>query len=191
MLPSPTVTCTAVSKPFREYSLPSWRRLLGVVPQQLKIFNTSLLENIILGRPDNLDANAFEAFWKDYGFEEYFRQLPGGLGTILGETGINLSGGQQQMVALARALYQQPQLLLLDEATAAMDRKTEQRILNLISGLKDKMGIVLVTHRIKTAALADRIYLIEEGRISQSGTHDELMESKNFYSEAVEEMRSL
>ncbi len=173
------------------YSLSKWRNLIGVVPQQIKIYNGTLLDNITLSNPEDVNIEELEAMLKSYGFNDYFLEFPAGYSTILGETGIDLSGGQKQMVALARALYSKPQLLLLDEATSALDTNSEARILELLNALKKEMGILLVTHRIKTASMADYIYLIEDGTILHQGTHAELMAGTNFYSRAIYEWQNI
>jgi len=170
-----------------QYSITKWRTLLGVVPQDIKLFTGSILENILLAPPTEEDVKKLALFFKDYGFDRYFEKFPYGYDTMLGEAGVNISGGQKQLVALARALYHQPQLLLLDEATSAMDRHTEKEILQLLVRLKEKMGIIMVTHRTRAAAIADRIYIIENGEILQSGNHYSLLETKNLYSESVME----
>jgi ATP-binding cassette subfamily B protein len=109
---------------------------------------------------------------------------------LLGEEGVNLSGGQKQLVVLARALFREPRILLLDEATSAMDRNTENFILELLQKAKQEMAILLVTHRIKTAQRCDRIFILENGEIASSGTPTELMLSANFYSESYRELVS-
>ncbi len=172
-------------QPLQQYSIPDWRKTLGVVPQDIKLFNGLLSENILLSPPGEEDAEKLLQFFKSYQFDRYFEKFPYGYDTVLGETGVNLSGGQQQLVALARALYHQPQLLLLDEATSAMDRHTEQHIVDLLLRLKEKMGIILVTHRPPAAAIADRIYITEKGEILQSGAPVDLLATKNLYSESV------
>ena len=161
----------------------NWRGLLGVVPQQVKIFTGTLLDNIVLGEAiDNPET--LTSFFQYYGFDYYFSQLPQGYATLLGEGGIQLSGGQQQIVALARALYHKPQLLLLDEPTSALDRNTEAFVLNLLQQLKNDTAILVTTHRLKTARCADRIYLIENGSTALHGNHQELLRTKNLYSQA-------
>ena len=102
-------------------------------------------------------------FCKKLGFDKFFETLPQNYLTIVGEEGINLSGGQKQLVALARALYRQPQLLFLDEATSAMDSNTENFVLNLLENLKFETGILMVTHRNSIAQQADKVYRIEKG----------------------------
>ncbi len=164
-------------------SMKQWRGLLAVVPQDVKIFNGNLMDNICLGEPpDNMDQTV--AYFDELGFARFFDAFPQGYLTLLGEAGINISGGQQQLVALARALYKKPQLLLLDEPTAAMDRNTEKFILELLQSLKTDMGVVLVTHRLISARKADRIYVLEDGVISAAGSHEELIQGDNLYSKS-------
>lgn len=146
----------------------SWRHMIGVVPQDVKIFNGSLLYNIALSDNPN-DLNAAFRFCNDFGFDTYFNKFPHAYLTILGEEGINISGGQKQLVALARALYKKPKLLMLDEATSAMDRHTEKFIMELITKQRHEISIILVTHKIESARLADRIYLLENGTTRMLG----------------------
>ncbi len=140
------------------FSMLSWRKLLGVVPQQIKLFNASLVDNIVLDDMKTVDMAEMKAFMNDYGFDRYFSQFPAGYATILGESGVQISGGQQQLVALARALYHKPQLLLLDEPTSALDKYTETWVLQLLERLKKEMGIVIVSHRERPLQVADRVY---------------------------------
>ena len=112
--------------------------------------------------------------------------------TILGEEGINLSGGQKQVIALARVLYNKPQLLLLDEATAAMDRVTEKFVLNLLSQLKSKMTVIFISHRLHILKnMSDKIYVLDKGKIKAQGNHDKLLKSTNIYSEYWQEIDSM
>ncbi len=163
----------------------SWRHKIGVVPQDIKIFSGTLLDNIYMGNVTK-EAEQIVSFCKTYGFSPYFEQFPQGYLTLLGEEGLNLSGGQKQLVALARVLYQNPQLLLLDEPTAAMDRNMEQFVLNLLLKLKKQMGIILVTHRPKPAYQADTIFIIENGKIVTEGTPTKLRLTQNLFSESLE-----
>jgi ATP-binding cassette subfamily B protein len=164
----------------------SWRSITASLPQQVKIFNGTLIENICPGAGAE-QAEDIVNFCMKYGFHKYFMQLPQNYATIIGEEGVSLSGGQQQLVAMARALYKKPQLLLMDESTSAMDRNTEGFILDLLMQLRKEMAIIMVTHRTKTAKLADRIYILENGVIHASGKHEELIQEENLYSLAWRE----
>jgi ATP-binding cassette, subfamily C, bacteriocin exporter len=165
-----------------DIKLESYRNLIGVIPQEITIFNGNVIDNILLGKVETPEK-LFE-FLKEYGFEKYFKQLPQGLATILGEEGINLSGGQKQIIALARVLYKKPQLLILDEATAAMDRATENFSMQLLHKIKENCGILFISHRINVLKkYADIIYILENGIITDYGNHDNLIASDNFYSQ--------
>lgn len=154
----------------------SWRQQIATVPQDVKIFSGSLYYNVVLDKiSSEQHLQHFHQFCMDYGFAQYFAQLPQGYLTPVGEDGINLSGGQKQLVALARALYKRPALLLLDEATAAMDKKTESFVLLLLQRLKADMGILMVTHRYRAARPADKVYLIESGKAALAGDFGNLL----------------
>lgn len=161
----------------------NWRDILSVVPQDIHIFNGNVLENICLGSLEQEGEKVLN-FLNKYGFAKYINSLPQGYMTLLGEEGINLSGGQKQIIAFARALYKNPQILILDEATAAMDRETEQFTSQLLQKMKQQIAVFYISHRLHTLKnLADRIYILENGKITQSGNHDELLKTKNFYSD--------
>lgn len=165
------------------FSSEQWAQLVSVVPQEVYIYNGTVLDNICFGIIPK-DINEVVEFCTRYGFDKFIRELPQGLMTLVGEEGINLSGGQKQLVAFARALFKPSQILLLDEMTAAMDRQTERTICDLLLRLKEGHIVVFVTHRLETAKrIGDRIYVIDSGRIQVSGAHNELMQTQNFYSE--------
>ena len=173
--------------PLAEVEINSLRTAIGVVPQEVKIFNNYLAFNIAL--TENVEElQQVEAWCKAHGFDQFFSKFPQGYLTLLGEEGVNISGGQKQLVALARVLYRQPKLLLIDEGTSAMDRATENHILNILHQLKARIPVLVVTHRIKVASLSDRIYLLEGGTISHTGSPEELREFQNFYSEGYREL---
>jgi len=164
-------------------SIGKWRSLVSVVPQDIFIFNGTVLENICLGNLPK-DINEVILFCQRFGFDKFISELPNGLGTLVGEEGINLSGGQRQLIGFARALYKPSKILILDEMTAAMDRRSEKHICSLLTKMKRDHIIIFVTHRLETARqLGDNIVVMENGRIVNSGSHSELMKSDNFYSE--------
>jgi ABC-type bacteriocin/lantibiotic exporter with double-glycine peptidase domain len=146
-------------------SVKSWRKIIAVVPQDVKLFNCSIIENICLSNNEE-DWKLVGELCQHHGLLDYFNQFPQGLFTKVGEDGLSLSGGQKQIVALLRALFTKPQLLLLDEATAALDPKTESFILQLLIKLKAHIGILLVKHKESTAKIADEIYGVENGQVN-------------------------
>jgi ATP-binding cassette subfamily B protein len=165
-----------------EIELKSYRNLIGVVPQDVTIFNGNVVDNILLGQVETTEN--IISFLTAHGFDVYFNQLPQGLATILGEEGINLSGGQKQIIALARVLFKKPQFLILDEATSAMDRNTENFTMNLFEKIKPNCAIFFISHRLNALKnIADVIYVLENKTITHFGPHNELMKSNNFYSD--------
>jgi len=165
----------------QEIGLKNYRDLLGVIPQEITIFNGNVIDNILLGSTDTIE-NVLQ-FIQEYDFGIYFNQLPQGLTTILGEEGINLSGGQKQIIALARVLYKRPQFLILDEATSAMDRNTENFTMTLLQKIKPNCAILFISHRLnKLKNTADTIYILENNTIKEFGNHEKLMKTNNFYS---------
>ncbi|MDR8393097.1 peptidase domain-containing ABC transporter [Aliifodinibius sp. S!AR15-10] len=173
-----------------DFPVKKWRSKIAVVRQQTKLFNSSLLENICLGDLQK-EAEEIVEFCKQEGFDRYFSLFPRNYATLLGEEGTNISGGQQQLIALARALYQQPDLLLLDEATASMDREMEQFVLEKLVQLKEEMAIILVTHRIQSSRLADRIYILENGTIAEQGSPEILASGNNLFARSLDDIRVL
>ena len=174
------------SKLMNHIPIPDWRSCIASVPQEIKMFNASLLQNICLHELNNQsEIEKVIYFCRKAGMNSFFESFPQGYMTLLGEEGVNISGGQNQLVALARALYQKPQLLLLDEPTSAMDRETEQKVLKILNRFKDKMAIILVSHRVQSIKYADRIYILENGELKNSGSPRSLMKSDNLFSRAV------
>jgi len=140
----------------------SWRKVIGVVPQDIAVFSGTLLANICLD-PGNEHIDKVQHFCREYGFSTYFEALPQSYATVLGEGGVALSGGQRQLLALARCLYHRLQLLLLDEPTAAMDAHTEQFVVTVLESYKQQAGVLIISHKDSLTLMADRVYQIEQG----------------------------
>jgi len=171
----------------KNISTSSWRDTIGVIPQEINIFSGNVIDNILLGAEDSPENVV--SFCKENGFEKFIAQLPQGYSTILGEEGINLSGGQKQIIALARVLYKKPQFLLLDEPTSAMDRNTEKFTISLLNKIKKDIAVLFISHRLHTLKnVADRIYVLGKGVFIAQGNHQELLETSNFYSDFWEEL---
>ena len=168
--------------PLNTIATKSYRSKVAYIPQEVAIFNGNVLDNILLGTP--CKAEDLLAFLSEYGFDTYFNQFPQGLTTQLGEKGVNISGGQKQLIAFARALFKKPQLLILDEATSAMDRHTEAFVHRILNQIKRDSLTLFISHRLHSLQhFADRICILENGTVSHSGTHNHLMQTQNFYSD--------
>lgn len=165
-----------------EYNIDDWRSRIAIIPQEVHIFNGTILQNLITEIDENKLKELITSI-KDFGLAPFFDSFPSGLMTLVGEEGINLSGGQKQMLAFTRVLLRNPDILIIDEGTSNMDRGTETFILDLISRLKANMGILMITHRINMIKkLSDYIYVLEGKTISAKGTHEELIRQNNLYS---------
>ena len=164
----------------REFDLASYRRRLGVVPQEAHLFAGTVAEAIGYGRPEASSAE-IEAAARAAGALDMIARLPGGLGYQLAERGRNLSAGQRQLIALARAYLVDPDILLLDEATAALDAASEAAVIAATARLAARRTTLLVAHRLSTAARADRIVVLDGGRIAEIGTHDDLLAAGGSY----------
>lgn len=164
----------------RRFDPRTLRGAIGVVPQEAVIFSASAMDNILCGRPGASEAEVIEAA-RQASALEFLQALPQGLHTHLGEKGVQLSGGQRQRISIARALVRNPALLLLDEATSALDSENEQMVQKAIEQLMQARTTLVIAHRLSTVMKADRILLIDEGRLVASGTHEELLRSSPLY----------
>ena len=174
-------------QPLELLDTPEWRDCIAVVPQETKIFNGTILYNITLVESgENLEEVI--DFCNGLGLDDFFRSMPQAYLTLVGEEGLNLSGGQKQIVALIRALIRRPQFLLLDEATAAMDRNTEGLILNILTKRMGDLTIMLITHKIQTAQIADRIYIVKSGAIEDYDQPRDLLKRDNLFSQLVSDI---
>jgi len=158
----------------------SLRRQIGLVPQDPVLFGISIAENIAVSRPEADMADIQRAAELAHA-HEFISRLPEGYGTIAGERGASLSGGQRQRIAIARALLADPRILILDEATSALDSESEAAIHAALERIREGRTVILIAHRASTVQLADRIIVLDRGRIVQQGTHQELSQRPGLY----------
>ena len=183
-------TITLNNQPIEKLNSKYYRNIIGVVPQNIKIFNNTCLFNIALSN-DPEDIKKAKEWCDANNFSQFFLKLPQGYATYLGEDGAKLSGGQKQLLALARALHKNPQFLLIDEGTSSMDKITEGFILNKIISLKKEIGILFISHRKEVAYLADKLFLLEDGKIEDYASMNELLEDDNIYSKDYREILAI
>jgi ATP-binding cassette subfamily B protein len=164
----------------RDYDMAEYRHQLGVVPQESYLFPGTVRDAIAYGRPDATDAEV-EAAARGVGAIEMIARLQGGFRHEVSERGRNLSAGQRQLIALARAYLVDPAILLLDEATAALDLAAEAAVNRATEQLAARRTTLVVAHRLTTASRADRIFVVDGGRVAESGTHDELLAAGGSY----------
>ncbi len=158
----------------RDITQSSLRDKIGVIPQDTVLFNDTIGYNIAYGRPEASEAEVIEAA-KAAQIHDFILSLPEGYDAIVGERGLKLSGGEKQRVGIARTLLKNPPILLLDEATSALDSETEQDILESLKAMGKGRSVITIAHRLSTVVHADRIIVLENGQVSEQGTHDELL----------------
>ncbi len=175
---------TVNKKPLSEIDLKVWRNALAFVPQDVLLFGGTIRENIAYGDTKAGEEQIIEAA-KQANAWEFIKGFPEGLETTVGERGVQLSGGQRQRIAIARALLKDPQLLILDEATSALDSESEQLVQEALERLMKGRTSVVIAHRLSTIRNADQILVLNEGEVTERGSHDELIDQGGIYAELV------
>ena len=169
----------------RDYDLESLRRHMGIVTQETILFNDTIAGNIRLGKRDATDAE-IETAARIANADEFIRETEHGYQTNVGDRGMKLSGGQRQRLSIARAVLKNPDILILDEATSALDTESEKLVQDALSALLKGRTSLVIAHRLSTIHNADKIIVIEHGRIAEQGTHQELMERGGIYAHLIE-----
>ena len=167
-------------KEIETLSIDSVRNKIGLVSQDVFLFEGSVFENIAYGNVDAPEEEVWEAARLSES-DKFINELPNQENTIVGERGQKLSGGQRQRISIARAILKNPEILILDEATSAVDNETEAAIQQSLETLKVGRTVIAIAHRLSTIRNADLIYVLESGEIVEQGTHDELLESNGVY----------
>ena len=164
----------------KHVTLDSLRQQVGIVPQETILFNGTVYDNILYGRLD-ATKDEIEAAAKAANAHDFIMELPEGYNTMLGDRGVNISGGQRQRIAIARAILKDPRILVLDEATSALDTESERLVQEALNRLMVGRTSIIIAHRLSTIKNADRILVLDKGKLAEDGTHDELMEKNGLY----------
>ena len=175
--------------PIGYYSQESIREHMGIVSQETILFNDTIANNIAMGRRD-ITPEQIEAAARVANAHDFIMQTEQGYDTNIGDRGMKLSGGQRQRLSIARAVLRNPEILILDEATSALDTESEKLVQEALTSLLEGRTSIVIAHRLSTIHNADRIIVIDTGRIAEQGTHSELMAKGGIYAKLIE-MQSL
>ena len=164
----------------REYDIESLRKHMGIVTQESILFNDTIFNNIAFGMPDVSQEAVIQAA-KIANAHDFILQTELGYQTLIGERGSKLSGGQRQRISIARAVLKNPPILILDEATSALDSESEKLVQEALFNLMKNRTSLIIAHRLSTIQHADEIIVIQDGRISERGSHDQLLQQRGLY----------
>ena len=176
--------------PIQDYSLNNVRTQIGYVPQDVFLFSDTIGNNIGFGL-SSVGEDRIEQAAKDADVHSNIMEFPEGFKTRVGERGITLSGGQKQRVSIARAVVREPKILMLDDALSAVDTKTENNILNSLKRIMKDRTSIIISHRVSSAKLADKIIVLSDGQIVEEGTHDSLLAHNGVYADLFEKQGQL
>ena len=165
-------------KSIHEYNLTAYRKNLGIVPQEVILFGGTIRENISYGKPNATFEEIQEAARQANAFD-FIESFPERFDTLVGERGVKLSGGQRQRIAIARAILKNPSILILDEATSSLDAQSEVLVQQALEKLMEGRTTIVIAHRLSTIKKVNRIFVIQEGRLAEMGSHLELSALSN------------
>ncbi|MBK4730651.1 ABC transporter ATP-binding protein [Oxynema sp. CENA135] len=172
--------------------LSAWQMSIGYIPQSIYLCDDTLRNNIAFGIPAHeINEASIESAIKSAKLTELIKSLPQGLDTLVGERGVRLSGGQRQRVGIARALYHNPEVLVMDEATAALDNQTEAGVMEAVEKLSGEKTLIMIAHRLSTVKNCDRLYFMNQGEIVDSGTYDELCQRNQEFQRMAQVVNSI
>jgi ABC-type multidrug transport system fused ATPase/permease subunit len=169
-----------------DLAVDSWWQRLGVVTQDIIVLNDSIRANLCFGLPHEVTVDQMRSAARLAAMDDWIESLPDGYDTMLGDRGSRLSGGQRQRIALARAFLRDPDIMILDEATSALDTLTERTIQRQITALSRRKTLIVIAHRLSTVRRADTIIVLDQGRVAEMGSHNELIAMRGTYWQMIE-----
>tara|TARA_B100000131_G_scaffold265255_1_gene262734 strand:- start:261 stop:1181 length:921 start_codon:yes stop_codon:yes gene_type:complete len=169
----------------KKYTLKSLRNMIGIVTQNSILFNDTIKNNISYGNKKVSDEQILKAV-DSANLNDLINKLPKGLNTIIGENGVKLSGGEKQRLSIARAIIKNPEILILDEATASLDSESEKKVHTAIDNVIKNRTVIIIAHRLSTIINSDNILVMNDGKIIESGSHDDLLKNEGYYKKLYE-----